>query len=101
MACIGVKISSKLFTYSPAYHLFTAEASTLSAVGNVTGRLYDDAYDAGFVMVGERTGCDVVFYLHRYEYSGGEMIGMEFLPATESKRKYPACSIFRVYIFND
>lgn len=55
MAIIARKISTSRFTFHRETKTFVAEASDFSRM-DLAGRVYDDAADAGFVMVSERTG---------------------------------------------
>ena len=58
---IADKISSKYFTYSAIHREFVIEASDLPRLLDPVGRIYNDACDAGFIMVSERTGKEVIF----------------------------------------
>jgi len=55
-------VSSRCFHYDPETKTFSAEASELPNV-NFLSPIYDDACDAGFAMVSERTGMVATFCL--------------------------------------
>lgn len=55
MALIAREISTRRFTFVKESKTFVAESSDFRGTG-VSGRVYDDACDEGFVLVSERTG---------------------------------------------
>ena len=57
---IGTKIPSELFSHKGDERSFYAEASDITGY-RFMSQLYDDAADAGFVMVSERTGKEQAF----------------------------------------
>ena len=82
--------------------VYVAEASDFGASGGPRlERIYDDACDVGFQMIG-KTGAVATFYLSA-EHRGADqdITHWVFLPTTESLRRIPALRNVRVEILND
>ena len=96
---IGNKISTKMFYYDKEDSMFTQEVSSLGTLAsNLTGQLYDDACDQGFVLVSHRTGEEVPFYLDETETSNeGETLCWNFKAASLK----PELLNLKVCVFND
>lgn len=58
---IANKISSNFFHYSPTQREFVAEASELPGYFDPVSQVWNDAADAGFVMVGEKSDVGMIF----------------------------------------
>lgn len=54
MTIIAREVLSDRFTWNEQNRIFVAEASDFQR--NLSGRVYDDACDAGFVMISVKTG---------------------------------------------
>lgn len=93
---IGQHISSSMFFWHSDTYTFTQEASTLKGY-QWAGQLYDDAADTGFVLVSERTGKELAFYLEDAEYHNEDVVAWHFRPATVD----PHLSKMKLVIFND
>ncbi len=59
MSLIAPRISSALFSFCVRDKMFSAEASELGP--RYSGRVYNDAYDDGFIMENPKTGGRVLF----------------------------------------
>ncbi|CAB4143103.1 hypothetical protein UFOVP435_61 [uncultured Caudovirales phage] len=80
----------------------TAEASDLGAVSTPPfSRIYDDACDAGFIMVSDKTGFVSVFELSWVEKDADDILAWHFAPSMQSVKVQPALSRWKVTIFND
>ena len=92
----GTKISTKMFFYDKADKTFSQEASSL---GNalLTGRLYSDADNLGFVMVSHKTGREIPFSLEATQYHNGDLVSWKFHSVTE----YPSTESYTVRVWND
>jgi hypothetical protein len=90
------------FTWEPAERLFVAESSDFGALrdgGMRLSRIYNDACDEGFRLVGQRDR--VTYCLAHQEVRDGDLLWVDFQPTPESERRVPACVGTRVRIFND
>lgn len=100
-----VYLPSKLFSYNASTQMFTAEASELDHVaqdGNWMDRIYNDAADAGFTMVSDRTGERVVFvHTEVTRNDDGDIESWDFKPTSESLRKFPHLKDCVLVVFND
>lgn len=94
---IGREIYTNMFDWHPDMGLFTQEISSLG--DRAFGWLCDDACDIGFVLVSEKTGKKIPFYLDETDYcDGGEDVaGWNFRPVTND----PKLSKLKVLIVND
>ncbi len=95
MAVIGNTISSSSFFYDKSTKTFSADASELK---QFLSQLYDDACDAGFVMLSSRTGTRQPYYLDREIKQDNEVMGWELLPALPYKTGAEGT---KVVVFND
>lgn len=68
--------------------------------GDVFGRIYDDACDAGFA-IEARDGGLVRFYMHKEERLFEELAGWKFWPVEADARKYPEAAGMEITLFND
>jgi hypothetical protein len=93
--------SSELFTHEPIAKLLTAETSDLGHA--VFQQLYDDACDIGIALRSVKTGNVSRWYLEQdlYDEREHELIGWSLRPTTESVRKEPLLSGYRMTIYND
>ena len=100
---IGSRISSKRFSWNPATKEFTAEMSEVSHGGlNPLGQLYNDAADQGFVMVSDKTGKPVQFFLHDTQRDADHDVKFwEFHPIMSAVFYNPQLQGVKVIIFND
>ena len=96
---IGNKISTKQFFFHKEDSMFTQEISSLGTLASyLTGQLYDDACDQGFVLVSDRTGAEIPFYLDETETSNeGEILCWNFKAASLK----PELVGLKVCVFND
>ena len=60
---IANKIMSDQFFYDKQDSLFHQEASSLPKSFDPTSQIWNDSYDSGFVMIGEKTGKELIFFL--------------------------------------
>lgn len=83
---IGSNILSRRFDYISASKTFMAEISELSHGGvDPLGQLYNDACDQGFVMISDKTGSEVEFYLHDTQRdTEGDVIAWDFRPSANA-----------------
>ena len=98
---IASKISSKYFDYTSKDRLFCCEASGLPKSFNFLSEIYNDACDAGFIMVGEKTGIEVIFYLTETDIYHEKIVGWNYKPEEMAIRKYPEMKDVSVLIIND
>lgn len=92
---------SNLFTHEPIAKRLTAETSDL---GHVVFRpLYDDACDIGIALKSVMTGNISYWYLEQdlYDEREHELIGWQLRPTSESVRREPLLSGYRMVIYND
>lgn len=76
---IGSRIDSSLFTYSPDLKEFVTEASELGRGFNPFSQIWNDSRDEGFVMVGQKTGLELIFtHAHTHWNSEGEITQWSF-----------------------
>ena len=95
---IGRTISSESFDYDKREKSFYKDASELKGFP-FCGRLYDDAADAGFVLVSHKTGRSQAYYLHEeYQTENGEYTHWEFRPARPIR---PGAEGTKIVVFND
>jgi len=94
---IGTKISTNMFFYDKELNQFSQEASSL---GNalLTGRLYDDACDQGFVLVSHKTGKEVAFYLESTQFENEELVSWKFHSVSD---RVPSGDSYTVRVWND
>lgn len=60
--------NTRAFSYTPESKMFVSEASTLTLGKHLLdGQVYNDAADAGFNLVSERTGRTIRFYFSHDE----------------------------------
>lgn len=59
--------------------------------------IFEDSCDAGFVMVSERTGKELTFYLDREEKRDGDLVAWHFKPVTRD----PALQGVTATVWND
>jgi hypothetical protein len=82
-----------------------AEISTLEHIYNpVTGRLYDDACDEGFIIVSKKTGEEATFYLKETLRSNDiddEINSWVFAPTIETLQRHPNLRGWFVEVLND
>lgn len=72
-------VPSSRFGFDPTSNRLTAEASDL---GDLLGRVWDDACDVGLTVVSDRTGARVTFVLGAETRDGeGELLYTDFEPA--------------------
>ena len=88
-----------MFHFDKEYNEFTQEISTLgNCLAALTGRLYDDACDEGFVLVSHHTGQELPFYLVDVEKSDeGEIQCWNF----KSTSPHKLLENMTVTVFND
>ena len=100
---IGSNILSRCFDYISASKTFMAEISELSHGGvDPLGQLYNDACDQGFVMISDKTGSEVEFYLHNIQRDAeGDIIAWDFRPSTNAIRHNSNLQNVKVIILND
>ena len=89
-----IPVDYRRLTYSAAGNLLVAEMSDFGR-GFEFGRVWDDACDVGFTVIG-RTGREVVYALDREQMRDGELVAWRFKPAKRSEEFLP-----EVVIFND
>jgi hypothetical protein len=70
------EINTSLFTYSAKNKRFISEISTIRC--NIFGQIYDDACDAGFVLVSQKTGKKKTFFFINEETKDGEIVSWNF-----------------------
>jgi hypothetical protein len=79
MSIIARELSTKFFTFSKTSGNLVAEASDLPEQFNFLGPIYDDAADAGFYLVSEKTGDKLLFsFTHGDLSPEGEVNGWWF-----------------------
>ena len=61
-AIIASKIDSDYFFYDKEDVLFHQEASSLPEHFNPVSQIWNDSADSGFVMVGQKTGKELIFF---------------------------------------
>ena len=94
-------VSSALFDYNPGRNIFVAEMSELPD-GFRFEQVYPDACDAGFTMVGARTGQEIVFVMDATDKDReGDVAGWRFIPTRETVRRIPSCAGITALIIND
>ena len=98
---IADRISIDHFIRSNDGYCFIAEASALSPSVNPLSQLYDDACDAGFVLVSTRTGCEVPFLYSHVDRNEGEVAGWNFIVEPYFLRTHPSFASVRALIIND
>lgn len=74
---IGDRISTEKFSWDASRRTFCAEASDLRGFRHM-GQVWNDAADAGFVMVSAATGREVVFTFSRTDTNDGDIAGWWF-----------------------
>ena len=100
MAIIGPRYRSSLFDYDAKREMFSQEASVLQGGMRVSflGSLYDDACDVGMVIVSDRTGKEVPFYLSDTVVSKeGEVLEWKLRSASND----PSLESLVVVVLND
>ena len=85
---IAPVISSSHFTYTPDPSglggVFSIEMSTLRSLGGI-GQVWDDASDAGFIMVSAKTGSEAIFVCTEIKCDGQrDIIYWELSPTFSS-----------------
>lgn len=94
----------KCFSVNKQDRKLIAEVSTLEA-NNATksafGRVYDDAFDEGFVIHNPRTGKSPVFVVNHIDRVEGEITYWELVPTKNTLRQIPGLKAWRVIVFND
>jgi hypothetical protein len=99
---IGQKFSTSLFFFDKKSNNFSQDISSLGsgAIRDLIGSLYNDASDEGFVMVSNRTGNAVPFYLTAIDKSDeGEVQCWNFKSAATANT--PHLQNLTVTVFND
>ena len=100
MTIIAQKIVSALFSVDRDSKSICCDASDLRG-RNFLSRVYDDAADAGFTLVGPQ-GDEATFFLASEEVSrDNETTAWKFEPTPETLRKMPAMTGYTLTIFND
>jgi hypothetical protein len=90
----STRVSHRQFSYDAKTRRFTAE---LSDLGRGFGRVYDDASDEGFTIVG-KTGREVAFAVTRIKRdSEGDLLYWDLAPADHRERALGVT----VRIYND
>lgn len=69
---IGSQISTEFFIWLKENETFVAEASELPKYFNPESQIWNDSYDAGFVLVSEVTGKKLIFTLTGQDISNDE-----------------------------
>jgi len=76
---IGSRTVSSLWFYYTDCKEFVAEASELGSSFNPFSHIWNDSCDDGFVMVGQKTGMELIFtYAHTHRDAGGEITHWSF-----------------------
>jgi hypothetical protein len=96
-----IPLDSKLFTHETVAKHLCAETSDLGHV--VFQQLYDDACDIGIALRSAVTGNISRWYLEQdlYDEREHELVGWLLRPTSESVRKEPLLSGYRMTIYND
>lgn len=98
--------STRDFFYHAETKCFIAEASALSCGGREhDGRVYDDACDAGFVLVSHKTGDSVLVAQDGTDMNGDEVAGWRYkVIAVQGRRPgqwISGTKEFTVLVIND
>lgn len=89
---------SSRFTYVPDTKTLVAEASDFKGQ-RLTGRVFTDAIDEGFIIKSDRSGSEIVFCLDAVEYdTGGEITGWRYRPLRDQAAAVEGVSVL---IIND
>lgn len=97
---IGQEISSNHFDYEDG--VFTQDISLLSYHNlNIFGNLYNDAADAGFVMVSAKTGRKVEFYLAETVENEDHEVEMWVFHPVNPSNSVSLPNNLRLVVFND
>ena len=94
------RIPSSKFYWNKNNKTFSQECSSLKGF-NVLSRIYDDACDEGFILVGEKTGKEVIFYLEKTEYHDGELCSWNFKVVKNKASRELNMLETKLVIFND
>jgi len=98
---IANKISSNNFCFLAKHKTFTVDLSELPRTFNPTTPVYDDACDAGFVMISAKTGKEIIFILDNVvRNEDNELMFYEFT-ADPSINRGKISETFSVQMFND
>jgi len=99
---IARRIHSSLFTYSEKSKSFVTEMSTLQANRvDPLGQFYNDACDAGFLLVSSKTGVAAGFTLHEeVRNNEQELTHWVFHPVADALRRNPGLEGTTVVVFN-
>lgn len=87
-------LSTSQFRYDPSTKVFTAFMSDFGALSDqlvnpVFGRVYDDSYDEGFVMISKMTGVEVVYVVgHTQTNDDNDVEHWDLVPITKTGRSY-------------
>ena len=95
---------SKLFTFNPMDRVFSTDASDLDLKpGQVPySQIYDDAVDAGMIIVSQKTGYVAMFYLAAVVRDADcDVVSWLFTPTTETLRARPELEGWKAMVFND
>ena len=100
------KISSRRFTWHKELRSFSCDASELDHHGENTMRqVWPDSCDAGFIMVGQKTGIEIIFCLDedctsREGTRDGEITHWIFSASNDCVRREPKLANVTVNIWN-
>ena len=94
-------VSSLKFRWLSNYKRFMADISDLGPDFSFD-RVYNDAYDVGFVMVSHKTGAEVKFVITTHcTDREGDITHWELVPVSEAIRANPKLNGVIVTIWND
>lgn len=97
MNLIGTEIPSNMFFWHPEDGEFRQEASSLRGY-KFNSQIWDDSADAGFVMVSDRTGESLPFYLSEVKTDNeGDVLAWHY----KAYSKDPKLSKLTAVVWND
>ena len=65
------------------------------------GQIYPDACDVGLCLYSERTGQESRWYLDNVEDNNDDVVSYTLKPTSETLRKIPRLTGYRMKVFND
>jgi hypothetical protein len=106
MEICSVRHSSYLFTVHADRKEMSAYMSDLEAnnpFGRAEGVVYDDACDAGFKIVSDKTGKEATFAQSgtKHSRSGDEVMAWTYEPTRDTLRKIPQLKGWTITLIND
>lgn len=99
-----MRYSTEMFVTTPNKKCLITDASMLARLPHSPfGRIYQDSYDIGLILVSHKTGAEATFYVDRVNRALNEERDIQswvLKPTIETLRKIPQFAGWTISVFN-